>query len=193
MTPLEKFLEPIEIADQPLDGEYNKAYRMDGVSAEKPDMRLEIGLGTCHCCDYFTPRGGDVILIEETRLIKTIRNYEEEYDAMIPAAQKEKFFNRRICNENTLKAYGSLLVLWRWSAEYKEISESIGGKQHNFWFVASDSDVETGNNEIAFDSIRDQLLQSLRSTLGKTIIGDVKILTPDQLKSMLVKKPSTCL
>ncbi len=191
MTPLEKFLEPIEIADQPLDGECNKAYRMDGVSAKKPDMRLDVGLGTCHCCDYFTIRGGDVILIEETQLRKTIRNYKEEYDAMIPEPQKEKFFNRRICNENTLKAYGSLLVLCRWSAKYKEISESIGGKQHNFWFVASD--VETGNNEIALDSIADRLLQGLRSTLGKPLIGDVKILTPDQLKSMLVNKPSTCL
>lgn len=190
MTPLEKFLEPIEIADQPLDGECNKAYRMDG-GAKKPDMRLDIGLGTCHCCDYFTIRGGDVILIEETLLMKTIRKYKEEYNAMIPAPQKEKFFDRKICNENTLKAYGSLLVLCRWSAKYKEISESIDGKPHNFWFVASD--VETGDDEIAFDGIADRLLQGLRGTLGKPIIGDVKILTPDQLKSMLVNKPSTCL
>ncbi len=155
---------------------------MDGVSAKKPDMRLDIGLGTCHCCDYFTIRGGDVILIEETLLMKTIRKYKEEY-AMIPAPQKEKFFNRKICNENTLKAYGSLLVLCRWSAKYKEISESIDGKPHNFWFVASD--VETGDDEIAFDGIADRLLQGLLSTLRKPTIGDVKILTPDQLKSML--------
>lgn len=191
MTPLERFLEPIEIADQPLDGECNKAYRMDGGNAEKPDMRRAIGLGTCHCCDYFTIRGGDVILIEETLLMKTISNYKEEYNAMIPAPQKETFFNRKICSENTLKAYGSLLVLCRWSAKYKEISESIDGKQHNFWFVASD--VETGDDEIAFDGIADRLLQDLRSTLGKPIIGDVKILTPDQLKSMLVNRPSPCL
>ena len=67
MNTLEKFgqfLEEIEIADRPLGSRY-KAYRMDG-GRQKPDMRAEIGLGTCHCCDYFKMRGNVIILIEDT-------------------------------------------------------------------------------------------------------------------------------
>ena len=59
MIDLEKFLEPIELAGTPLQDHH--AYRMD-YKQSRPDMRLEVGLGTCNCCDYFMLSQDDTIL-----------------------------------------------------------------------------------------------------------------------------------
>jgi len=159
------------------------AYRMDGVGSERPDMRLDIGLGTCHCCDYFTIQGNDILLIEGTRLLKSIENYQSEYDSMLEGEKKDRFFNRRIRDENTLKVYGSLLVLCRWAAQHSEVADSITGKKHNFWLVVSDA--ESGEDQIAMDSIKPILFESLRSALRGDLIGEVEVLTPSQFKSKL--------
>ena len=180
VKPFEPFLETIKIADELLDG--YKAYRMDG-GAGRPDMRKDIELGGCHCCDYLIIREDTVILIEETRLMKTIENYQEEYDAMVQEDEKNKFYNRRIRDENILKVYGSLIVLLLWKAAHDTVSDLINGKRYNFWLVASD--VETDNNEIAFDNMRDRLFQGLRSALKKSMFDDAEILTPSQLQSKL--------
>ena len=187
MNPLEKFgefLEEIEIADRPLGNGY-KAYRMDG-GRQKPDMRAEIGLGTCHCCDYFKMRKNIVILIEDTRLMKTIRDSKEEFNAMLEAEKKEKFLNRRICNENILKVYGSLVVLCYWMRKHADISIFMDKKKHDFWLIVSD--VNNDDDHIAFDNLQDQLLSDLRTALKKDIIQDVQILTPRELKYKLVNE-----
>lgn len=180
MNSLLRFWEQIEIADQPIGEEY-MAYRMDGAGSERPDMRLEIGLGTCHCCDYFTIQGNDILLIEVTRLLKTIENYQSEYDSMLEGAKKDKFINRRIRDENTLKVYGSLLVLCRWAAQHSEVADSTNGKKHNFWLVVSDA--ESDDDQLALDRIQPHLFESLRSTLRADLIGEVEVLTPSQFKS----------
>ena len=91
---LEKYLESIEVANEPLKGEKYKAYRMDGRrknGKKYDDMREDVGLGTCHCCDYFKIQGDCIVLIEETQLRLTIEKYKEEYDAMIKEDKKNKF------------------------------------------------------------------------------------------------------
>ena len=75
MSSLKQFLEPIKIADKTIGNKY-KAYKMDS-SCEKNDMRKMVGLGTCHCCDYFLSKDGFVILIEETRLLKRVDKIRE--------------------------------------------------------------------------------------------------------------------
>ncbi len=187
MNPLEKFeqfLEEIEIADRPLGDGY-KAYRMDR-SPQTPDMRAEIGLGTCHCCDYFKMQENVVILIDDTRLMETILKFKEEFNAMIEGEKKEKFLNRRICNENILKVYGSLVVLCYWMRKHADISNFMDHKKYNFWLVVSD--VDKDDDRIAFDNLRDQLFKNLRSVLKKGIIRDVQILTPSELKYKLVNE-----
>ena len=153
---------------------------------KKPDMRTEIGLGTCHCCDYFKVRTRDkkevVVLIEETRLVKTVENYKEEYDAMVDEKKKGEFWMRKVLDENILKIYGSLYALCHGAAKYKELSELVVGKKHDFWLVASD-----GDEYVAFadDLDEGQIRQELRGLLSKDLIGDVKLLTAGQLKSVL--------
>ena len=166
-----QFLEEIEIADRPLGSRY-KAYRMDGGrqkpedgSRQKPDMRAEIGLGTCHCCDYFKMRGNVIILIEDTRLMEAISNSKEEFNAMIEGEKKEKFLNRKICNENILKVYGSLIVLCYWIRKHADISIFMDHKKYDFWLVVSDMD--KNDDRIAFDNFRDQLFNDLRTALKK--------------------------
>lgn len=182
MNSLRQFREPIEVADQPIGANYT-AYRMDGAGSERPDMRLEIGLGTCHCCDYFTIQENSVLLIEETHLLKTIEKYQSEYDSMLEGEKKDRFVNRRIRDENTLKVYGSLLVLCRWAARHNEVAESTSGKKHNFWLVVSDA--ESADDQIALADIQPILFQSLRSALRGNLIGEVEVLTPSQFKRKL--------
>ena len=97
MIDLEKFLEPIELAGTPLKD--HRAYRMDGESPQ-PDMRKDVGLGPCNCCDYFLLSKDDtIILIEETRLIDQHKNLQNEYHYLEGTDQKQ-FIDRYIRQEN---------------------------------------------------------------------------------------------
>lgn len=182
MNSLRHFREPIEIIGQPIGEEYT-AYRMDGAPSSKPDMRLEIGLGTCHCCDYFTVQENSVILIEETRLLMTIENFKIKYEFIQKEVEKEELIYERIREENTLKVYGSLLVLCHWAAQHKEIATTIKQKKHNFWLVASDSEEDDDSGRTM--SHIQSLLENLKSTLGSKLFGNVEVLTLSQFKRKL--------
>ncbi len=54
MTCFEEYSEPIRIAGRVLD-EGLQAYRMDSAENNK-EMRIDVGLDTCSCCDYFLLR-----------------------------------------------------------------------------------------------------------------------------------------
>lgn len=185
MTLLDKYLEQIEVAGESLEGKAFKAYRMDG-GRNKPDMRTDIGLGTCHCCDYFKIRIRDqeevVVLIEETQLMETLKNYKEEYDTMVDEKKKKEFLSRRVIDANILKVYGSLFTLCHGAAKYKELSDLVAGKKHDFWLVASDGDEHDAS---ADEDISKQISQDLQSMLHKDLIGEVELLTTSQLKSVL--------
>lgn len=190
MTLLDKYLEQIEVAGEPLEGEAFKAYRMDDGrnknGEKKPDMRGAIGLGTCHSCDYFKIRIRDqeevVVLIEETRLMATLDKCKEEYDAMVDEEKKKEFLIRRVVDENILKVYGSLFTLCHGAKKCPELSDLVGEKKHDFWLVASDGDE---HDALADDLEEGQIRQELRGLLSKDLIGDVKLLTVGQLKSVL--------
>lgn len=192
MTLLDKYLEQIEVAGEPLEGEAFKAYRMDdGNNKSDDDMRTEIGLGTCHSCDYFKIRTRNqkevVVLIEETRLMDTLKNRKKELDAIVDEKKvdeekKNKLLRRRIRDENILKVYGSLFTLCHGAKKCPELSDLVAGKKHDFWLVASDSDKDGAR---ANELIKDQISQDLRSLLTKDLIGEVKVLTAGQLKIVL--------
>lgn len=186
MTLLDKYLEQIEVAGKPLEGEAFKAYRMDDGNNKPDDMRTDIGLGPCHCCDYFKIRIRDqkevVVLIEETQLIKAYKKRKEEYDAMVDEKKRNELAMRRIRDENILKVYGSLFTLCHGAAKYKEISDLVAGKKHDFWLVASDGDE---HDALADDYEEDRIRQELRGLLSKDLIGDVKLLTASLLKNEL--------
>ena len=186
MTLLDKYLEQIEVAGEPLEGEAFKAYRMDDGNNKPDDMRTEIGLGTCHSCDYFKIRTRNqkevVVLIEETQLMRTVEKHKKEYDAMVDEEKKKEFLKRRVIDENILKIYGSLFTLCHGAAKYKELSDLVAEKKHDFWLVASDGDK---HDALADDLEEGKIRQELRGLLSKDLIREVKVLTTDQLKSVL--------
>lgn len=172
MIALEKFLEPIEIAGKPLDEKY-QAYRMDNGS-DKPDMRKDVGLGTCTCCDYFMCKNDDsVVLIEETRLMETVRNLKSEYH-YLEDDEKTKFISKYIRQENRLKVYGSMLVLCRLAKVCKDAKDLLEKRTYKFWLIVSSMDAT--EDAIVFDNLKDFLLNELKGALTGNVIDDVEIM-----------------
>ena len=178
---LDRFLESIRVAGESLGEEY-QAYRMDG----KPDMRIDVGLGTCNCCDYFLSRGNTVVLIEETRLIESMQSQRDQYN-YIPDNYLERFVDERVVQENRIKVYGSMLVLCRLADKYAEARNVLQpqAKKYEFWLVTSG--IETTEDLIQLDSKKDLLLNGLRSVLTGQIMDNVDIIPSDQLASTLAE------
>ena len=172
MTIFDKFLQPIEIAGEPLDTEYI-AYLMDGTPPQ-PDMRKEAGLGTCNCCDYFVFSKNDTIaLIEETMLMKQIEGLKDVYDYLEDGDQKE-FIDKYILDENKLKVYGSMLVLCRLSAMNDSVNDLLRAKKYKFWLVVSGMETEEATR--LFDHFKDRLRNDLNSVLTGKILDGVEIM-----------------
>ena len=187
MTMLEKYLEPILVADQPLDGQH-QAYRMDG-TPPKPDMRGKAGLGTCNCCDYFICGHDDtVVLIEETRLVGQITDLKNEYQYLTVDDQTE-FVSKYIRDENKLKVYGSMLVLCRLATACRDVKKFLKAKKYRFWLVVSG--MNTAEEKIVFDNLKDRLSQELKSVLTGKVLDDVEIIPSSVFATKLAQHTST--
>ena len=188
MIALSKFLQPIRLARKPLQN--HRAYRMDDTS-EQSDIRKEVGLGTCNCCDYFLISNGTVVLIEETRLLQKIEDLKNEYNYLRGTDQMD-FIKEDIRRENWLKAYGSMLVLCRLVAVCKEARNLLGTKKYKFWLVVSDTnmtDAEEFEANMIFDHLKDNLYLDLKSLLSGKIVDDVEIVpSPDLFVRKLPKQ-----
>ena len=183
MSTLDRFLEAIRVAGQSL-GEEHQAYRMDGHT--KPDMRIDVGLGTCNCCDYFLSRGNTVVLIEETRLIESMQSQRDQYH-YIPDNYLERFVDERVVQENRIKVYGSMLVLCRLAAKYVEARNMLQPqtKKYEFWLVTSN--IQTPEDSLQLDSKKDLLFDGLRSVLTGQIVDNVDIIPSDHLAPKLAE------
>lgn len=171
-----QFLEEIEAADTPIGKD---GYRMDG---DGPDgMRRQVGLMGCHCCDYFITNGKSVVLIEETRLSATIDSYKKTYDYLRPK-QLDTLTNDRIREENTLKVYGSLLVLCRLSAQCAEFEKIVRAEKYHFWLIASDVPPA---GMITLEELQNRMFAALRSAFGKRRFAEIKIVPGDMLEDQI--------
>ena len=169
MIALSKFLQPIELAGTPLQNHH--AYLMDGILPQ-PDMRKDVGLGTCNCCDYFLISNGVVVLIEETQLLQDIKRLKTEYNYLIGTDQ-EAFVNENIRQENKLKAYGSMLVLCRLASVCKEAKDLFGTKKYKFWLVVSG--MKKNKDTRFFRNWKSRFVSDLKSVLSGQIVADVEI------------------
>lgn len=184
---LDRYLEPIVVADQPLDSQH-QAYRMDGVSPQ-PDMRKKAGLGTCNCCDYFIlGHDNTVVLIEETRLVRQIKYLKTKYQYLQIDDQTD-FVSKYIRDENKLKVYGSMLVLCHLATVCKEVKKLLKEKKYRFWIVASG--VNTPEEKIVFDNLKDRLSQELKSVLTGKVLDDVEIIPSSVFATKLAQHTST--
>ena len=182
---LDRFLEPIRVAGESL-GEGYQAYRMDGHS--RPDMRIDVGLGTCNCCDYFLSGSNTVVLIEDTRLIDSMQSYKERYNSIPDEHLINKFVDERVVQENRIKVYGSMLVLCRLAAKYPEARNMLQPqeKKYEFWLVTSG--IETTEYMLQLDNKKDLLFNGLSSVLTGKLIHNVDIIpSSDLLKSRLAE------
>ena len=180
MKSLEHFKERIEVANQHLADEC-KAYKMDSEKGGN-NMRKTVGLGDCHCCDYFLPMNDFVVLIEETRLLKRIENIRNEY-SYLNDQDKDNAVNTGIRNRMHIKVYGAMLVLCRLMEKYSDARKVIQNKKYCFWLVASK--IDTQEQKIFFDNLKDSLRQNLRQYLGKELLDDVEIISSQNLKERL--------
>lgn len=186
MTALEQFLGVIQVADEPLPDQCTAYYMDGGVGAcEKPDLRAHVGLGSCHCCDYFLPHDGNIVLIEETRLLEKKRGLESKY-AYLNDEDKDRFVNDLILQRNQLKVYGAMLVLCRLAIKLPETAGIVQGKKHYFWLVVSGMESE---DTIFFDNLRDKLHNNLQSVLTAELLDDVEILPAEILEKRLRNTP----
>ncbi len=186
---LKKFLQPITLARKPLQN--HQAYRMDG-TLPQPDMRKDVGLGTCNCCDYFLISNGVVVLIEETQLLRHIKRLRNEYNYLRGTDQME-FIKGDIRRENWLKVYGSMLVLCRLATVCKEAKDLFGNKKYKFWLVVSDTnmtDAEESDAQMIFDHLKDKLYLDLKSLLSGKIVADAEIVpSPEFVRKLPTQAP----
>ena len=183
MTSLDQFIEPIKVAGQPLGNEY-KAYKMD-CSRENKNMRKAVNLGTCHCCDYFQLKNDTVILIEETRLMDKVQKIRNNYN-YLNDDDKNKMINSVIQKRMQLKAYGSMLVLCRLAKRFSNEKSLIGIKKYHFWLVASS--IDSGDEKMYFDNLKDTLRGKLKEVLGTILLDDVDVFSSDILQKKLSGK-----
>lgn len=184
---LAKYLEPVMVAGRRL-GKQHQAYRMDSTSPQR-DMRKKAGLGTCNCCDYFIPDNDDtVVLIEETRLVGQIKDLKREYQYLKVDDQTD-FVKKFIRDENKLKVYGSMLVLSRLATACKEARDLLRTRKYKFWLVVSGMNTE--EEKIVFDNLKNRLSNELKSVLTGTILNDVEVIPSSVFGSKLSKLAST--
>lgn len=179
MTSLNRFLERITADGKPI-GEY-QAYKMDSTN-QNLDMRKSVGLGTCHCCDYFLVRDDFIVFIEETRLFDRVRRIKEDYHYLKGQPQRD-IINDRIRERMQLKAYGSMLVLCRLAEKCVTAKNLIQDKKFHFWVVVSN--INLTKDETQFDYLKDSLRGKLKSLLGGKLLDDVNVLSPEMLKKKL--------
>ena len=156
---LDRFLEPIEMAGVPIGQRY-QAYKMDRDKGD--DMRRAAGVGKCNCYDYFITQGNVAVLIEETQFSRGYKDLLKKYD-YLPEPIRKRHVEGLIRTENRLKAYGSLLVLYRLAAVSSEVRLLLQTKKYKFWIVASDA---KGSQDTVFiNNMEIQLRAELLSVL----------------------------
>lgn len=182
MTFLDQFRETIlETKEKKIE-----VFRMDNRTA--PDMRKYAGLGACNCCDYFFINDDKIFVVEDTRLADTVKTIEGEY-SYLNDDDKQDWIVKNVRQENYVKVYGSLLVLCRLAAKYKDVAKHMKDKKHDFWFVVQGVDSEETRK--AFEYLSTRLFEDLRSVLTKKVVDKVEIIPSDLLFKKLAENAPT--
>lgn len=153
-------------------------YKMDG----RPDMRRLAGLRTCSCCDFFVAGISSILFVEETDLLRFIRDSKDSVN-YLDNNDKEDFVRKKILHENRSKVYGAMLVLCRLALYHSEVKSLIQDKTHVFWLVVS-GDI-SNEDKVYFDNLKIYLENSFKSELGSLAFSAVKVLPLDKLQEQL--------
>ena len=187
MSVFEKYWGRILLAGESVPLNFS-AFRLDGEQPES-NFRSDAGANNCNCCDYFTfDKGGDLILIEDTRLLKTIEAKRNEFKILQSTSTefKNEYLENVIVMENVVKVYGSLFILYRWLILNKCLSGASSVSDPNtpiqFWLVANDFEMGA---EKAWDRYKVIIQNALYGRLGQNFLKCVEVLPKDKfLKKM---------
>jgi len=187
---IEDFLEPVTIrsADGTRDTFPVNAYVVD----QKPlsekcghSLQHELQLDSFHCCDYiFVPDDHAVLLIEDSNLKSKKENLETKDLASVKDSQsKAKLSRRLIKDEQRLKAYASLLLLWRLLERDGTAAEKMRGKDVHFWVIINDA---SSLDLRSFNYLKREIAPTLRS-----LVSDVVVLHKEGARDELSKYVGT--
>lgn len=166
------------------NGKTFEVFRMDNSKkGGVPDMRKYVGLGSCNCCDYFFVSNNKVFVVEVTDPTGIISKIKRDVP-YLKDDDKDDYVRKTIRQENYVKAYGSLLVLCRLTAQCNEAAQRIGNKKYDFWLVFSGS--ETDESKRFLDDIREPLSNQMKSVLR--IVEGVEIIHNSQLSRVLAQQ-----
>lgn len=135
---LDDYHREIYIAPRRKLGKECYAYCMDGFFSEnrgKPgDMAHDVGLPSCHCCDYFMLGENAISFLE----ISDLEHAKEKFDKGHPDYSKKlrgEIFRKDVATENLLKLYGSLLVLCWFASLCHHEKERLRPKNYHFFLI----------------------------------------------------------
>lgn len=149
------------------------AYRLDG-TFPNPDLRRDASAGSCNCCDYFFFSGlGNLVLVEDTQLIFDIEQKQDAFKYLGPRV-RTRHIQKLICDENVLKVYGSLFVLYRFLDRCATVDMGVNIDAIQFWLVVND---DQRGEARALDQLRLILRENILAKLGKAVISNVEVLT----------------
>ena len=179
---LDNYKAKVVVGGETIPSQY-QAYKMDSTDVDN-HMRRDVELGTVHCCDFFLAINQSVILLEETDLLGTVNLIRGEY-SYLEGDDQDDIVNKRIRDENQLKAYGSMLVMCRLSAKNTEARKLCERGTFEFWLVAGR--IENEDEKKYFDSLKDSLRGDLRRVIGRKLLGNVEVFTPTELRQKISK------
>lgn len=168
------------------------AYCMDGGitgrSDKGGDLACDVGLPSCHCCDYFVIEKCAVSLLEMTEIGITKKNMKNRYP-YIPEDKRDEFFHEFVAKENILKMYGSMLVLCWLAHVCAAMPDNLQQRKYNFILVicggAQEWDIKA--LEGIMTDLRPILKERIKSVASK-FVAEVTVLNPEMLKARIKKR-----
>lgn len=154
-------LESIPHLDSPMS-QRHRGYKADRPGKKAKAMHALAGLGSFRVCDYYLPMGARMLVIEDTELKASVRDKQAGRSA---AALVELH-----ADELRLKAYGSMLVLYRLFVKHfpgdAEQAAEMDQMPCQFWVVATDLDApDAGGDDIALDALVENVVEELTKKL----------------------------
>ena len=126
---------------------------------------------------FFFSRFGDLVLVEDTQLRAEVLRKQNDF-GYLEQDIRTQHIEKLICDENALKVYGSLFVLYRFLSRRITSDMSLDIDTIRFWLVVNN---DQQDNAMALNEITWLLRQNLRAELGKTIVGDVEVMAREFL------------
>ena len=157
---LEVHLKPVPYLDASVSGRH-RGYKADLPGKKAKAMHALAGLGAFRVCDYYLPLGARMLVIEDTELKASVRDQSAKSAAALVESHAD---------ELRLKAYGSMLVLYRLHVKRfpgnAEWAAALDQMPCQFWVVATDLDSQDSEgDDIALDALVEHVVMELAKKL----------------------------